>query len=743
MRKNIKNDKVIKAITIGLASMIAVTSSPVSVLAEDEAQAEPAAQTSNESQSENTNNTNESSAAAQTAGTCTEVANTEVPAAVEAVSEASAAVEAIPGVVDLADQTVVDGIGTGLAEVSADITALGSNDGDLANASELIGEALVADLKADTAVTAAEGQLTEAAAQQAVFAQADTKTEDNSSSAVDKAEVANTSSSKVEAYQAKDDAEAALSAAKDGLAAATEAYDKTSEAVSKAEREYNTAVDEQKATADRLAEAKEALKKADTNATAANERMKALQSQMDNLNSKVEDLANQKEDLEKLNEQYYKLMVHFYRDDKIKCAVYNSDGTLNIEKSAEKAKGKNTAAANENTFKVGRALMAELIEFKLKAAGVDPSTIHIGEQVAGGTAKKMSEGELTKDNSGNDRVVMSSEEDIWFANYGKGNDGRGNAVKVTYTVTENGEEKTVTEYYNYVLKSKEGEKDLENGPIYLAKIDINATGEDMISRDTDENNMDDLRNLNARIAKAMKAAQILDEYAAAKKEVDEAAKLVDELTEAIDKLNKTDIRISAEKVENLGKALLQAKKDLKDASDRKDELEGMVADAQAAVDGIDLSRFNESLEETGTDSAERTTTAPSAVIYTDLSAEEAPMALSGSESTEAATANGTSAGVLGVRTGGAAEAEGEGQEDEKSVLKTDFDAEEIELEEAKGNEDTGKVVMIGDSKVPLADLPSEADENISWWWLLIIALGATGKAMYENYKNRKEESQVK
>ncbi len=35
MRRNVKNDKVLRAITIGLATMIAVTSTPVTVFATD------------------------------------------------------------------------------------------------------------------------------------------------------------------------------------------------------------------------------------------------------------------------------------------------------------------------------------------------------------------------------------------------------------------------------------------------------------------------------------------------------------------------------------------------------------------------------------------------------------------------------------------------------------------------------------------------------------------------------------
>lgn len=738
MRKNIKNDKVIKAITIGLATMVAATSVPVNVLAEEgDTQEEPAVESSSEESSESpSEDTSDSSEAAQTAGDCADIVSNDAPAVAEALTEASEAVAAIDGFVAADDQEAVATIVTGLEGVSGDIAAIGSTEGDLADASALIGGALVSDMNADAAVSTANNELTTAGQHQAAFADADKKTDDNSQAAVNKAEVANTSNDKSEAYQAKDDAVAALDAAKDGLAASEEAYDKTSEAVSAAETAYNDAVREQKAAADKLADAKEALKNADTNATAANERLKAIQSQMNSLNKKVDDLAKQKEDLEKLNDQYYRLMVHFYRDKNIHSAEYNEDGTLNIEASAEKAKGVSTKNATENTFKVGRALMAELIEFKLKAAGVDPETIHIGEEVVGGTRKTMSEGTLTKDTSGNDRVEIKSESDIWFADYGKGNDGRGNAVKVTYE--KDGQQ--VTEYYNYVLKSKEGEKDLENGPIYLARIDINAKGEDMVSRDTDANNMDDLTRLNARIAEAVKAAQILDEYAAAKAEVDEAAQLVDELTKAIDTLNKKDIKISAKKVEDLGKALEQAKIDLKAASDRKEELEGMVEAAQKAVDGIDLSRFNVISEESAADGEDSATAAPSIATYYAPSYEASTVAASGSESTDAVAAAGTTAGVLGVRTGtGAAEADSEGQESGEAVIKADFDTEEMDIEEVQGKEESGKIVKIANNEVPLAEMPAEADENISWWWLLVIALlGAAGKAMYDDHKNKKE-----
>ena len=54
-------------------------------------------------------------------------------------------------------------------------------------------------------------------------------------------------------------------------------------------------------------------------------------------------------------------------------------------------------------------------------------------------------------------------------------------------------------------------------------------------------------------------------------------------------------------------------------------------------------------------------------------------------------------------------------------------------------DDTKKLVKIEDNEIPLAEMPYETDGSISWFWLLVITLlGATGKAMYENYMNKEE-----
>ena len=799
MKKNIKNDKVIKAITIGLATMIAATSVPTSVYADEaegadnstsqsESSSSESTSESSESQSENTESASEdsSAAAAQTAGDCTEIANNDVPEVEEAVENAEEAIDSIDAeneVISPEDQAIVEDIQAGIEEVASYIAPIGGEEGNLAEASAAIGEALVSDLAAENAANAADEQLAEAKTQQTNFNNANNDTTEDADSAIDNADVANTSNSRTEAYQAKDDAEAALEKAKEGLAAATEAYDNTAEAVAKADEEYNEAVEQQAKANEKLADAKAALNDASTNATAANERLKGIQSQMDALNQKVEDLAKQKEDLEKLNEQYYKLMVRFYSDKNINCAEYNEDGTRNIEKSIEGAMKKNTATPSEDTFKVGRDLMTKLIEFKLKANGVDPSTIHIGEKENGASQKKMTEGILNKnEETGREQVQDGKLEDIWQVSYGKGNNGRGNAFKVSYTIVEDGEERIVTEYYNYVIKSKADEKDLENGPIFLAQIDLSKTGEDMVSRDTDPNNMDDLRNLNKRLKDAVKAVQILDEYEAAKSAVDEAQKLVEDLTSAINTLNETELKLSDEKVNALKDALEAAKEELAAAKEAKSALEDKVEEARRAVESIDLSRFNvtpaasedteevtdtdeimdseevgsieDDAESTGEESTITETAAavaPAAVItpaavtvsVPGLGIEPIVLPVSSAEVAQSgATENAPAGGVLGARVADGSEDGVSGGMIEDEAGKEDFiiapDTEIMEEILNVDNDTAGKkLVMIEDNEVPLAAMPEEESVKMSWWWLLIIfLLGATGKKMYDEHQKK-------
>ena len=757
MRKNVKNDKVLRAITIGLATMIAATSAPVTAFAEEAEGAEGSANSAPavSSSSEESSNTecsgsspseNTSSEASSAAAECIDIANNDIPPAAEAVADASEAVAAITDVIDPADATVIEGIQEGLTEVAGDLETVGGEDGNLDTAASAIAQALLNDANAEAALEEGNKKVTEAGEKIKAFNNAKPTTESKAGEAIDQADVANTSNDQREAEKAAADAVEALRISKEGLEAATDAYNAADKAVSAVDDKLKKAVEEQEAAAKRLDDAKNALNDASINATAANERLKGIQAQMDALDKKVDDLAKSKETLEKLSNQYYKLMVHFYRDSNIASAVYK-DGKLDVEKSAQKLSesGKETTKLTENTYRVGRELMRQLINYKLEANGVDPSTIHIGDEVTK-NQKFFDEGTLTKDNnnldkvsvvdekklSPEDRAEWEKEHSIYFSAYGQGLNGTANSVKVTYTVKdENGNDTTVTEYYNYEIKGRgeNDELDFENGPIYLALID----GKN-VERDTGVNNMDDLRNLNQRMEDAMKAAQLLDEYNAAKKAVDDAQALVDDIASAIETLSETELKVSDEKVKALEEALELAKGELETAKEEKEALEGKVDDAQKAVDSIDLSRFNKkpAKDDEDTDPEPEPAPAPAPIVVTptDIIPEpgDAPIAPI-VPSTSAFIGGGSrESGVAGVRV-----------EDPAAETVRPIASINPVFKKADLRKNNGKLVKIENNEIPLAAMPTEEGLSMNWWWLLVIALlGATGKAMYENHKKKVE-----
>ena len=93
--------------------------------------------------------------------------------------------------------------------------------------------------------------------------------------------------------------------------------------------------------------------------------------------------------------------------------------------------------------------------------------------------------------------------------------------------------------------------------------------------------------------------------------------------------------------------------------------------------------------------------------------------------------------MLGARAeAGTEEAADTGYEEVNINVESD---EQIEKDENVQSDILGvkRLVRIEDNEVPLAQMPFEEDDNISWFWLLVIALfGAAGKAMYENHKRK-------
>lgn len=83
-------------------------------------------------------------------------------------------------------------------------------------------------------------------------------------------------------------------------------------------------------------------------------------------------------------------------------------------------------------------------------------------------------------------------------------------------------------------------------------------------------------------------------------------------------------------------------------------------------------------------------------------------------------------------------------EEEEEVVNKASDnkkAAVVEEETVAPEKELKKAVKLDENKVPLAVAPTDVvKEDMNWWWLLIVALlGATGVAMYENYKKKQAE----
>ena len=676
MRKNTRNEKVLRAITIGLAAMISVTSMPVTAFAEDGVT--PAAPDNGEHTGEEKQSVSDAVSHVENAeNIITGSSNTESEAPDEPSQESQAEPEtpnepsqesqaeseqpgclpaietAIVEVADIPEASVpmtTEGIPSddeSAASINDDLNTAGDllkkeqinengeteSEGALAFlkeaednfalAQEKIDEAEKEDSTYNNNINLANANLTIAEGKTSEYNNVDKDSiNKNSDEAIANAEVANTSDDRDTAVNAKNGAEADLSAAQDGLNAATEAYNAASEAVELAEDEYNTAKGQLEEAEKLLENANAAVENAKGNADAAKARLAEAQAKVNALTNEVNELAEKKSALEEMQDQYYKAMIHFYRDPKIlnyKGAVYNEDGTIDLEASAKKAIGNadessrlyNTSGLSDNTMALCRELMKELIMYKLEADGVDKNTVEFA--LEGGKEKDAGKGNIIKDSTKvNDKVeVELTDKQKW--DDVSGDSGRNNHVTVKYPLKDEngdpvidektGEVKMVTEYYNYIFKSLEygdftGENakdELAKGPIYLARVeevkDENGKRTGWTSyRDTSDNNLDNYLELLKAYNAAVEAGEKRSEYEAAKRAVDAAVEEVERLQAELDNIKKVSVDFST--VDALEKRLNAAKTELAEKEKEKNDLEDKVDQAQAAVEGIDLSRFD-------------------------------------------------------------------------------------------------------------------------------------------------------
>ena len=423
------------------------------------------------------------------------------------------------------------------------------------------------------------------------------KTTEKAEDTITYAGIANTSDDKDEAYAAKDNAVQTLEITEQDLIVAEGAYNVAKDAVAAVDEKYQEALVKKGEIEQQIANAQQELENADTNAQAANQNLIDAQEKMNQLDAEISQLAQSKDDLEAIQNQYYKLLVHYYRDNGVKSAVYNEDGTLDIAGSADKAaeNHKNDVInVSENTLKLGRELMKDLIYYKLEANGA--TNIQFAVQEPGRVIKESADGELTKDANNNDRVIITeTQEQYWDYPAKKG--GRYHNVKVIYTMKlEDGTEQEVTEYYNYIYKSNKysDAEGFSDGPIYLAKIDPANEG---LERDTDENNMDNYTKLSEQVSKAIEASRVIDKYNEAKAAVDAAQTKVETIKNQINELVNKDYSFNDAQVAALKGELDKAQEELQKATEDKEKLEEKVEEARKAVASISLDRFQTVIED--------------------------------------------------------------------------------------------------------------------------------------------------
>ena len=782
MRRNIKNDKVIKAITIGLATMIAATSAPLDVLADEV----------NENTTENNPQQDEQSQTEEQISDAVEIiegtpANetTGAPAeagALELIENADNKVDAYADSFGLTDSTVNEGIQQDLTDaanyiadkegtgVKIDGEASNGADKDLKDAQKLVKEGYD---EVDNANDEMENVIT---GSNQVFDTADeiNKVDNNGKNVLVET---------VQSYADSANAASDYNTAVGFQGQAQQTYNNAATALEQAKSRYEVALAAKKAADEKFEAANDKIEHAQINSAEAYRKLVNAKSELANLQ---EEAKEKQKELEAIQKQYYALQVQYYRKagingnttieienkngEKEKVKVFGEDGKLNTDYAAQWIVEKNKVEANaepgEEAWKIGRYLLKEIVESKLKGEGA--TDIKFGAEInkkdfvrqdaweVDVYANENENGahQVIKKDANNQWVISEVGEklDVYKATTPLKDRGRTNRFAVTY---KKGNE-SITEYYNYVFKSDpDGTPfDMEEGPIYLAQIKQNEDGSWYTERVAGANDnykeLVNAINLYSEAEKAVSAAK------------DKVSKLQDQISE-IQRVGKICFDGEWVSVEDflegdydagmlmeLGGSdpYIKLIADLKIAEQELGTAQENVDEAKRVLDSIDLSRFNVRNDDpTGDGTGAGDTVVDggdvSVVIPGGYTLPAGMLDAFGGTGT---TGGGTTSGVLGVRTGGGTEADEGGAADSRTNVapRADFGTVNKVLGSRQNKDNSQIVKKIKDNEIPLAEIPNMDDEvTMNWMWLLIIfLLGATGKKMYDEYKKKKEAEEA-
>jgi len=440
MKRTIKNDKVLRAITIGLATMIAATSMPITTFAAEEGEEGEAGESSSGSTDTDVSEAddvceeaaNESGDAENHEGEAQDLIN-DASEAVEAISDFEAAfdnsgleVPAEPAAEQPAptsqddpapvnpdptnpspaptvnyDENTIQQNLTGALEAVQQInndltTPVGQLEGTEDNKSvkeHLVAAATLAG-QGDDIVSDANKEVAKVNEQIEAFNSADTAATAAAGSASLNAYTANDiKSSEKEAKEAASQAQSDLNSAKSNLDTATQkleaakqavdaAFEAKEKAAKDAEEKYNEAQSELDAT-------KKQLGNAEINATAAQERMKAAEAKVKALKADAEAHKEEAKELKAIQEQYYAFMVYYLSTDN-KSYVFGKDkdengneiDVLDVAETAKKwteSQVNARAIQNKNEmFALGRNVTRLLVEHLINGyEDVDPESANI------------------------------------------------------------------------------------------------------------------------------------------------------------------------------------------------------------------------------------------------------------------------------------------------------------------------------------------------------------------------------
>lgn len=804
-RKNIKNDKVLRAITIGLATMIAATSAPLNVYAEEAATADGAG-------GENAGGGSGDTTSQQPASSVETEPEESVPEAVVTEEEVKVDVVEVESVTDAIDQAAdvyeqhaesVDNkaLKADDAAIKAEVDKANDilknseslNNADLNNAlvQTAVAEANIEEVKKALVGVYLEHSDKDDAGKDRL--QYDVPRDENGDLLIDEdncPEVGKGSAVDQISGQYSEDSDpddgvnlktrSTQGTYQDGMKQITEAIkqrekgnsDKEKEALEKA-GEYLAACetmldDTSKALADATAQYKAAKEAADAAQASYDKVQGLIETAISDTNAAEAQLNAAKDRAEKLTsiaDQYYGLMIKYFATS-VGTAKYDENGKLDVEASAEAAasvtgKDKQIVEGDglgNDTYAIGRELLEQLIMYKLESEGAQEITFGATGVDGDGKTDKIKSGEekkvsIEKDSNGNDKVALTDAGS--HTQYREdGDNGRKNHFKVTYTDKEGNAQ---TKYYNLVYKGTKYEGsdvDLTKGVCYVAEVVYDKEAKkwnyapyseesDFLS---DYNLTKGYRDAAAAVEKSKaEVVRLRNELSALSDKVATNSSVIDELKGELDK--------AQEAYDNSAKSL----KDFQDlyrymteGVQPSDLIEDDIIPEEDDIPGGDDETTGGGDETTDGDDdttgGDEDPGAGGGVVFDPSTGTFSAPAYGFGSTILPGFTGGPATGVLGVRTGGGTEADEGGVADSRTDVapRADFGTVNKVLGSRQNKDNSQLVKKIKDNEIPLADIPNMDDEvKMNWWWLLIIfLLGATGKKMYDEYKKKKEAEEA-